>query len=239
MKCRAALLLSLWCLMPSLRAVTVSVADFMGVRETVIRGVGGEIMPNGALVRLGYFNGYGTAWPEEAMHGILGGDPAVARGFINIYFVPLGEGGPGRGTTSPTSRPTFRLRTVNGSPMPGRLAGSVSNVIPVSGPPNGEVSDGVPAGSRLFMIVGNGPTPELSTEFGIFSATTWLMPTLTTGAMVLNTVQVDSTEEVYRGLLSGSGNAFSLHLTPVIPEPGAAALALAAGTLLAGRRRLS
>ena len=60
MKCRAALLLSLWCLMPSLRAVTVSVADFMGVRETVIRGLGGEVMPNGALVRLGYFNGFGT-----------------------------------------------------------------------------------------------------------------------------------------------------------------------------------
>ncbi len=239
MKCRAALLLSLWCLMPSLRAVNVSVMDFMSGRETVILRSTGELMPNGALVRLGYFSGFGTTWPEAALHGILGGDPAEALGFINDYFVPLGEGGPGLGTTSPGSYPAFRIRTINGSPMPGRLTGFVSNVTSVSAPPNEEVSGGVPAGSRLFMIVGDGPTPEMSTEFGIFSATTWLMPAVPMNSMVLNTVQVDTTEEVYRGMLSGGGNAFALHLTPVIPEPGVSALAVAAGALLARRRRLS
>ena len=68
---------------------------------------------------------------------------------------------------------------------------------------------------------------------GIFSANQWTMPANSSVNLNINTVHVDTAQEVYRGIL---GQGF-LMLGGVIPEPGSAGFMLMALGGLTPRRR--
>ena len=85
---------------------------------------------------------------------------------------------------------------------------------------------------QIFLIIYNARTPEESTEMGIFSTSQWTMPANSSVNLNINTVHVDTAQEVYRGSLG------SLVLAPLlIPEPRSAGVMLMALGGLTPRRR--
>ena len=184
-------------------------------------------------VRVGYFAGLNSLYSDMELRLMLNPFAPVVDDFISANFVDFGDGRPGLGT--PGTVPGFYNRTIGGIVQPGRLFGTITGLQPNGDAPNFPyLENGVPVGSQIFLLIYNAPTPETSTEMGIFSASQWTMPANSFVSIHINTVHVDTVQEVYRGIL---GQDF-LMLGGVIPEPGSAGFMLMAlGGLTLRRRR--
>ncbi len=208
-------------------ASVIILTDFTGSEGNVVVTSSGQLMPNGSgLVRIGYFLDFDPL-RLDCSHV----SPSGIFSYINSNFVPLGEGLPGLGT--PSTQPGFYTRTVGGIPQSGRLFGAITGVTPTAAPPNTlDPGNGVPAGSRFFLLIFDQATMGSSTQMGIFSATTWLMPSNPSVNATIATPAIDTYAEVFVGSLG------SLVLSPGCPEPGTATLTLAAAGALLARRRV-
>lgn len=215
-------------------ASTITVRDFTGsgatFQQNVVMTSSGQLMPDGSgLVRIGYFLDFDSLKPGFFANFACSPGPLLS--YINSNFVPLAESLPGLGT--PSTQPGFYTRTVGGITQSGRLFGAITGVTPTTAPPNTLDPGGVPGGSRLFLLIFNQATPETSTDFGLYSATTWLMPSNPSFNIPLATPAVDTYPEVFLG------NLGPLALSVCIPEPGTATLSIAAAGMLLARRRRS
>jgi hypothetical protein len=212
------------------QASNILVSDFSGVLERPVRSVDGFVLNTtlssgvivGAQVRMGYFSGFDGSNDALLSAALASEDPAVLDAALG-RFVPMGEnfgGNVNLGTVTATGLPRITPRTINSVASQGRLAGQVSNATVTSGAPNSITSSGVPSGTRIFLLVYNAPVGT-ATQLGILSASSWTMPTDNLINPVLNTVDVDTVAEVYRGTLNGSELRLAL-----IPEPSVSLLAL-------------
>jgi hypothetical protein len=217
-------------------ATNISVIDF-GVNlsgvltSNPVTHVVGTLMANGSgLIRIGYFNtsAQSASWAND-LRSI---DPAKINSALQS-FIPLGENAvtPNLGTVPSTgTAPRFTQRVILGVSSPGRLAGAIMDVNPVPGTANSANAEGVPGGSRLFLLVYGDADANPAAEFGVFSADNWLMPSDPSLPLQLNTVNVDTAAEVFVGTFG------SLRLR-MIPEPAAGATVLPAALVMIFRRR--
>lgn len=219
----------------SAEATNISVIDFSGANFNIVTLSDGTPMATGGgLIRIGYFNTalQGPTWSTD----IRSTDPAVAATAMQA-FIPLGEtAGAPLGTGAGTSTgPRFATRTISSVSYTGRLAGQVTLVSSTTGTANTASAAGVPAGTRISMLVySDGNTIMLPGEqFGIFSADNWLMPADSGLNLQLNSNDVNLATEFYRGT-SGS---LRLSGFAVVPEASSSTLALLAGLGLIARRR--
>jgi len=219
----------------SSRASSVLVSDFSGttLSQPVTFADGSSLTNAGILVRIGYFNtsSQSATWLTD----LRANDVAKINSALQS-FVPLGENAatPNLGDV-PTAAagPRIQARPINGVTQPGRLAGGIQNVSPTTaGQPNTINANGVPAGSRIFLLVYSdlNSTLNVGEQFGVFSADNWLMPSDPSLPLGLNTTDIDGAAEVFRGTFG------SLKLAP-IPEPTTGAMALLAGLGMISRRR--
>jgi hypothetical protein len=103
------------------------------------------------------------------------------------------------------------------------------------GTPNSPNAAGVPAGSRLFLLISSDTDPSYNGHefFGVFSADIWLMPDESGLNITLNTTDVNLVSEAFRG----TAEVGALRLF-VIPEPVAGTWApLVAFGIVMRRRR--
>lgn len=190
-------------------AVSVAINDTAGIATNYITSSAGAAIPNGsALIRLGYFNTSAqlATWSADLQSTNI----SLINSALSS-FIPFGEGTANLGDLPGTSGPRFATR---GS-IPSRLIGGVQNIQSVSGTANTVSSSGVPAGSRIFMLVYSDLNSTLTNgeEFGVFSSTNWLIDSDNSAASVLLTTDVDASE-IFRGSVG------SLRLAPVgVPEP--------------------
>lgn len=208
-------------------AVSVAINDTAGTTTNYITFSSGSVIPNGsALIRLGYFNTSAQlpTWAEDLKSNVI----VLINSALNS-FVPFGEGTANLGDPPGTSRPRFDTR----GGIPSRLIGGVQNIQSISGTANSVSASGVPAGSRIFMLVYSDTNSTLTDgeEFGVFSATNWLIDSDNSAASVLLTTDVDASE-IFRGSVG------SLRLAPVgIPEPSSSIFLLSVIALSSLRRR--
>lgn len=220
-------------------ASTITVSDFSGtsvanLQQNIVKtSNGNNVATGGAKIRLGFF----PTTAVSAVADLVRGTKQEVYSNLLTKFVPLGEGLDGDlgspGGTGGAAPPRFANRAIFGTQYTGRIAGSVVGVTPA---PAATVWDsgnitGVPAGTRIFMLIYNNADPNLATEFGVFSADTWLMPSDNLSNPTFTTVDVNSTTEVFKGSLG------SLVLSAFVPEPSTSMMALLAGLGLVARRR--
>jgi len=218
----------------SVRATNISLADFSGttLSNPVTFADGSSLPTGGAMVRIGYFN---TAAQTGTWLADLRSNNIAQINSALQSFIPLGENAaaPNLGDI-PTAAtgPRIQARTINGVSQPGRLAGQITTITPVAGTANTANAGGVPNGSRIYLLVYSDTNSTLtqSEQFGVFSSDVWLMPSDGGSNLQLNTTDIDSAAEVFRGTFG------SLRLAP-IPEPTSGALALVVGLGMLSRRR--
>ena len=221
----------------SSQAASVSISDFAGTTSNVIvSSFGNQQLTSSAVLQIMYFRNYVAANPaasDALIRAGLGSTQTreALQTFISSNFIPLGTGGV-MGTPSPTNPPRIANRLVNGVDTPGRAQGQIATVTPTASPANTQDVGGVPAGTRLFLMVWD-TAPGSATELGVFSAdaAAWRMTASASGANILNTTNVDTPAEIYRG---SSG---SLVLAPIVPEPSTGVMALLVAAGLISRRR--
>lgn len=218
---------------------SISINDSSGATQNPVRSSSGAVLPTGsALVRVGFFSDFATS-DTALLSSLANNDKSVVYSTLSSRFVPLAEGRDTDLGNFSTATSGFRLanRTVDGlTNTPGRLAGQAINVTPTAGTPNSYNASnitGVPANTRLFILVYDGLTPEASNGLAIFGADTWLMPSDSLASLQLNTIDINVPAEILRG---SQGSIRLADFTPV-PEPGVSLLALASLGLLARRRR--
>jgi len=224
------------------QASNISVVDFGStsaggpiISNAVTFNDGSALTNGGIKVRLGYFN-------TSAQSGTWLADlqsTSVTRITSALQsFIPLGENAANAnlGDIPTTTGPRVLQRSINGVSSAGRLAGGIANVNPATGAPNSVSPNGVPAGSRIFLLVYSDADATLSAspteQFGVFSADSWLMPSDGGLNPILNTIDVDTAGEVFRGTFG------SLKMNFVnVPEPTTGLLGLLAGLGMVARRR--
>jgi len=218
----------------SVRATNISVIDFSGttLSNPVTLESGAAMTNGGAMIRLGYFN---TAAQTATWLTDLRSNDITKINSALASFIPLGENAaaPNLGDIPTTAGPRFAQRTINGVSSAGRLAGQITTVNPAVGTPNTQNANGVPSGSRIFMLVysDNNSTLTFGEQFGVFSSDIWLMPSDAGLNLQLNSTDIDGAPEVFRGTFG------SLKLAAIVPEPTTGAMALLAGLGLMARRR--
>ena len=178
----------------------------------------GTLLPDGNAVRVGFFNDV-----SANIHIISGND----FNSINALFRPLAEGAAGAGTVTTGSLAT---RTQ------GTSSGRLTYVI------DGVTQSYLPAGTQLYVWVFNNANPAAATQWAIFTNnddSPWVaavdnpdVPGSGDLSLPIQNSIIDDADDVLKGSLS----AGQVRLAPV-PEPGMAALCLAALTLAVRRRR--
>jgi hypothetical protein len=225
-------------------ASNISVVDFAGTtlnpvvysnNATIINTtVSSGVQTAGSLIRIGYFNSalQTSTWAQD-----LRSTEITKVNEAMTSFIPLGEsagGVTGSGSNAATG-PRFTQRTINSTVYQGRLAGQITGVTSTTGAANSASSSGVPSGTRLYLIVYSDFNSVLAEgdQIGVFSADTWLMPSDNSLNLSLNTTEVNTAGEVFRGSI---GSLVLAAPFAAIPEPAFASL-LVFGTLLGFRRR--
>jgi len=220
----------------SSRASSVLVSDFSGttLSNPVTFENGTSLNNAGHLVRIGYFNT--SAQSATWLTDLRSNDVTKINSSLQS-FIPLGENAANTNlgdVPAAGAGPRIQARPINGTTQPGRLAGGVLNVNPTtSAQPNTVSANGVPAGSRIFILVYSdlNSTLNFGEQFGVFSADNWLMPSDPSLPLGLNTTDIDGAPEVFRGTFG------SLKMAAIVPEPGTTVMALFAGLGLMARRR--
>ncbi len=118
----------------------------------------GVPLPAGCAVRLGSFN-----LPAATRNQTLAQTKDYRQ--LAVWFKPVAENLAGGGAPLQAA---------------GSVAGLVTNAFPADGDVFGTVAgvstSFLPVGEQLYLWVFNGPTPQASTEWGIFTAPAWLTP---------------------------------------------------------------
>ncbi len=192
-------------------------------------------------IRLGYFSNYTQTGANDApvvpdaFKNLLA-DPTIGIvSTITNYFIPIGEGRANLGPVKDWSIVALGGILLGKYSVNATLSDPALNFS--ADPANTVSANGVPRGSRIFIIAYNTEDYTRATEIGIFSGTSstvgqWYVPTTTATSVTSNLGFIDNvgTTEVFRGSLG------SLALAPV-PEPTASILALGALGFLWRRRR--
>lgn len=219
-------------------AQAASISILPSTTRNLVNSLGQPLMVSNASAQIGYFIGFTDSAQQRA--ALADPTPGI-RTYIGENFVPIGAptsplwgdlGQPaanygGQGTVDVASTGTPAYVTVTGSVNNSALlfSGSAANTFD---------GTGVPRGSRIFLLVWDNEDPSAAGELGIYSATSWTVPTTTSTTMSAPLASVDNASgayEVYRGALG------SLVLGPIVPEPSTGLLALIAGCGLISRRR--
>lgn len=176
---------------------------------------GGSLLVNGAVIRIGVFNVAGLNLSTL--------QTSNDYGLVESLFTPLGEAIPNAGTVTQAGNSAQNL-IINSLVGSGNVLGQVSNI----------ESTYLAAGTQLYAWVFNDANPALSTEWGIFTATSgWNFPNAL-GSETLATFEVNS---IIRGSTTGGVTTADQLRLSAVPEPGSALLLLAAACLLPRRRR--
>ena len=208
--------LSLLFSLPAAGSVSITVNTNGGSPYTHSNG---SLLNSGSVIRVGYFD---ISSPGSLLTLQTSNDYSA----INSLFRPLGENIANAGWINTVGSLTNYL-VVNNMFAPGavfdQIVGiNVGSLSPASG-------TFIAPGSDLSVWVFNHSTPQLASEWGIFSASTgWEMPN-DLGSSTLSTFEVDT---VIRGVNTGS----QLQLSPV-PEPSGLLLLFTSVCAFARRRR--
>ena len=218
-------------LMGSATAATVSLNNTNGATTVALHNSAAMPLPAGTDYRVGFFLGYSTALDPILQFSSFEflNNPANPN-----RFVPIGVGGSSVGDNklNPPAPGVneFQIRDFSGTL---RSLTTIGNISYLDGAPNTEAA-GLTRGTKLFLFLVN-QTEFLSgtnMEWGIYSATDWLIPSGTNNAnLALEIKNVDTSAEVFHGSLG------SLKTAP-IPEATSSALALGVIALGLLRRRL-
>jgi hypothetical protein len=175
---------------------------------------------------LGYFVGY-NAEIEGTLQAASGAD-ILALANDPSKFVPLGFGVSGLGANISANQ---RIGAT------GRVANSMSGVTYLDGTANASAVGGINRGTKLFLLMLNQTslTESATTELGLFSASSWVIPASGTGTTFVNLKEVDTNAEVYFGSLG----SLVLGVSNPVPEPAVGMLALGSLAFFMGRRRTS
>lgn len=202
------------------QAAIILFGDNLGDKGLVLADADGNALPEGSVVRVGFFN------DPAANIAILSGYDFDA---IDDLFIPLGEGAIRTGgkvtegalaITTPPGRFSVRIESIDQSYLP--------------------------PGAQLFYWVFNSATPSTATQWALITNddsngghAPWVgpvddpaFPGTASLYMPLREGVVDDASDVISGSLVGG----TVQLRP-IPEPSLAALCLSAGALLFRRRR--
>jgi hypothetical protein len=176
---------------------------------------GGSLLVNGAVIRIGVFNVAGLNLSTL--------QSSNDYGLVESLFTPLGETLPNAGTVTQANNAAQNL-IINSVIGSGNVLGQISNI----------ESTYLATGSQLYAWVFNDANPALSSEWGIFTATTgWNFPN-GLGSETLATFEVNS---IIRGSTTGGVTTADQLRLSAVPEPGSALLVLAAACLMPRRRR--
>lgn len=138
-----------------LEAGTITISSSGGAKLATKNG---ELLPHGCAVRVGSFN-----LPNATRDTLLPTKGDYAQ--LKTFFKPLAEGLTGAGTSAQAAGSGSVLRA-NSFPGPGDIFGSVENISASYMPPE----------TKLYMWVFNHADPDLATQWGLFTADTWLAP---------------------------------------------------------------
>jgi hypothetical protein len=194
----------------------------------------GITLPAGSQVRLGFFLNYTVALDSTLRSGNLN---TLFTG--DNRFIPFGE------TASPTGYGTASEATNDLKEVPvgsGNIRANVTyagvnyigndNDVAAA---NTLTSGGVARGTKVFMFLYNAQSLDTSGagfEYGLYSASNWLIPATGTANASIQLQHVDTNSEVFYGSLG------SLRTAVPVPEPTAVTFGLAVmGMALVRRRR--
>jgi hypothetical protein len=201
--------------------------------QVSILNTAGNPLPAGSQIRLGFFLNYSPALDASLRAGNF---QALFTG--SNRFVPFGESTSAAGYGDNTEATNDIKEIPAGS---GSLRASVTytglNYSGADGDVSGAntlTSGGVARGTKVFMFVYN--SSSLSTdatgfEYGLYSATNWLIPSTGTATASIQLQHVDSNAEVFWGSLG------SLKTAAPIPEPSVTLLAIGSLASVFRRRR--
>ena len=188
-------------------------------------------------IRVGYFSNYSQTGTNDApvvpqaFRDLLSEPSIGIKATISAFFVSIGEGRTNFGPITDWS-----ITALSGS-----LAGKSSvnktlndaGLVFSSDPANSISANGVPRGSRIFILAYDTENFNDAAQIGIYSGLSatsgqWYIPTTNVTTATLNLSFIDSSAEVFRGSIG------SLVLAPV-PEPSS--LTLVAAVLAFGLHR--
>lgn len=152
-------------------------------------GSSGTPLASGCLIRVGTFD-----LPDATRDAMLSSTRDYQQ--LRSWFKPLAEGGAGAGTPVQALVAASGLRT-NDFPAPGQTFGTVSGIS----------TSYLPPGSRIYLWVFDGPTPESSLQWGIFTAGAWTAPP------ALGSQALSTNADVHS--LQGSADEDALRLAPI------------------------
>jgi len=139
----------------SLKAGTITLSSVGGAKFTTKAG---QLLPHGCAVRVGSFN-----LPNNTRNQILPDKGDYAQ--LKSVFKPLAEGLIGAGSSAQSAGIGSVLRA-NSFPAEGDIFGTVADISAAYMPQN----------TQLYVWVFNHANPDLATQWGLFTADTWLAP---------------------------------------------------------------
>lgn len=128
----------------------------------------GSMLPAGALIRVGTFN-LPPATRDQTLRS------TSDYGQLAAWFKPLGESVAGAGAIAQTNGSPGQLCS-NDYPSQGHVFGTIANI----------TSSYMSPGTKLYVWVFDAENPRDSSQWGIFTATDWVVPPAL-GAMALST----------------------------------------------------
>ncbi len=169
----------------SLNAGSITLSSVGGAKFATKEG---QLLPHGCAVRVGSFN-----LPNATRDQILPDKGDYAQ--LKTVFKPLAEGLIGSGGATQNAGGGTVLRA-NSFPAEGDIFGTVADISAAYMPPE----------TQLYVWVFNHANPDLATQWGLFTADTWLAPPAL-GNRTLDTTAVD--------VLQGSTTGGQLRLIDV------------------------
>ncbi len=196
----------------------------IGATSVPLRDSAGAQLAIGSDFRIGFFLNY-----SQSLDSSLA--TATYQSLVNPSnpnrFIQIGVGGTTAGDAVALN--TLEIRTLSGA---SRALTTISNVTYATGTANSAVDNALTRGTKLFLFTTNSQDFSTTpTEWGLFSATSWIVPTVGDADVTLAFKEVDTAGEVFHGSLG------SLRTAPV-PEASTLVFALAALVPLNRRRRL-
>ena len=229
MKCIFSLLV-FGCCLGSATAATVSLNNTNGAATVALQNSLAVALPAGTDYRIGFFLNYSAALDSSLRTNSF---EFLTNPSNPNRFVPIGVGGNSIGDNklSPESPGVkeFEIRDFSGTL---RSLTTIGNISYLDGTPNTEAA-GLTRGTKLFLFLVNQSefVGGANMEWGIFSATDWLIPTGTNNAnLALEIKNIDTAAEVFHGSLG------SLKTAPV-PESSSSVLAMTVAAIGLFRRR--